>query len=256
MGNQQSYLEKDAQLDELLIREKFPQIEIEARGGARVKLSEARFGRFQRALHEFEGWSARLRSDFGNSTAEFMLAHRLIESGASSPKEAASIIKSASENGHLLDAKADAQALRVRVVEVETSAASDIVVPAELFASPIYEHVRRLYERLGEIVGGLPPFALRVGKQEEQAATFEALRDFAFTLAKHGIQITRFKGLAEMKADELWTTTMDPGRRMLVRVDVEDAATTDLWFSRLMGDEVEPRRLFIEQNALDASLDV
>jgi DNA gyrase subunit B len=256
MGNQQSYLEKDAQLDELLIREKFPQIEIEARGGARVKLSEARFGRFQRALHEFEGWSARLRSDFGNSTAEFMLAHRLIESGASSPKEAASIIKGASENGHKLDAKADANALRVRVVEIETSAASDIVVPSELFASPIYEHVRRLYERLGEIVGGLPPFSLRFGKQEEEAATFEALRDFAFTLAKHGIQITRFKGLAEMKSDELWTTTMDPARRMLVRVDVEDAATTDLWFSRLMGDEVEPRRLFIEQNALDASLDV
>jgi DNA gyrase subunit B len=256
MGNQQSYLEKDAQLEELLVREKFPQLEIEARGGARVKLSEARFGRFQRALHEFEGWSARLRSDFGNHTAEFMLAHRLIESGATSPKEAASVIKAASENGHLLDAKADAKALRVRVVEVETSAASDIVVPAELFASPIYEHVRRLYGRLGEIVGGLPPFAMRFGKQEEQAATFEALRDFAFTLAKHGIQITRFKGLAEMKADELWTTTMDPARRMLVRVDVEDAAATDLWFSRLMGDEVEPRRLFIEQNALDASLDV
>jgi DNA gyrase subunit B len=60
-----------------------------------------------------------------------------------------------------------------------------------------------------------------------------------------------------MKSDELWTTTMDPTRRMLVRVDVEDAAATDLWFSRLMGDEVVPRREFIEQNALDVkNLDV
>ena len=81
--------------------------------------------------------------------------------------------------------------------------------------------------------------------------TFEGLRDASFVLAKTAIQITRFKGLAEMKSDELWTTTMDPGRRMLVRVDVEDAAATDLWFSRLMGDEVEPRRLFIEENARD-----
>jgi DNA gyrase subunit B len=251
MGNQASYLEKDAQLEELLVREKFPEIEIEARGGAKVKLSEARFGRFQRALHEFEGWSARLRSDFGNRAADFVLAHRLIESGATTPKEAASIIDGAAENGYRLEPKATADALRIRVVEIETSAASDVVVPSELFTSPIYEHVRKSYERLAEIIGGLPPFALRFGKQKEEAETFEGLRDLAFTLSKHGIQITRFKGLAEMQSDELWTTTMDPGRRMLVRVDVEDAAATDMWFSRLMGDEVEPRREFIEQNALE-----
>jgi DNA gyrase subunit B len=257
MGNQSSYLEKDLQLEELLVREKFPEIEIEARGGAKIKLSETRYGRFQRALHEFEGWSARLRSDFGNRAADFVLAHRLIESGATSPKEAAATIAGARENGYRLDAKATADALRVRVVEIETSAASDVVIPSGLFDSPIYEHLRSSYERLGEIVGGLPPFSLRFGKQEEEAETFEALRDLAFSLAKHGIQITRFKGLAEMQSDELWTTTMDPGRRMLVRVDVEDAAATDMWFSRLMGDEVEPRRAFIEQNALDVkNLDV
>ena len=94
-------------------------------------------------------------------------------------------------------------------------------------------------------------------EQSAEALTFEALRDAALTLAKSGLQITRFKGLSEMNAPELWTTTMDPGRRMLIRVDVEDAAAADLWFSRLMGDEVEPRREFIEQNALDVrNLDV
>jgi DNA gyrase subunit B len=60
-----------------------------------------------------------------------------------------------------------------------------------------------------------------------------------------------------MNAPELWTTTMDPSRRMLIQVGVEDAAAADLWFSRLMGDEVEPRREFIEQNALEVrNLDV
>jgi DNA gyrase subunit B len=143
------------------------------------------------------------------------------------------------------------------VVELETSATQDVVVPTELLASPIYERVRRNYAKLADILGAQPPFRLTLGKQTEDALTFERLRDAALSLAKSGIQITRFKGLGEMNATELWQTTMDPSQRMLVRVDVEDAASADLWFSRLMGDEVEPRREFIQQNALDVrNLDV
>jgi DNA gyrase subunit B len=166
-------------------------------------------------------------------------------------------IEAAAANGYTLQPEADAEALRIQVIEIETSAMQNIVVPAELFASPIYDRVRKTYGRLAEIVGGLPPFSLKHGKQSMEALTFEELRDGAITLAKSGLQITRFKGLSEMNAAELWATTMDPARRMLIRVDVEDAAAADLWFSRLMGDEVEPRRLFIEQNALEVkNLDV
>jgi DNA gyrase subunit B len=257
LGNQHTYLEKESQLEELLVRERFGDLEIEGRGNAAVKFTEARYARFARTLMEYVGWAARLRSDFGPQAADFVLAHRLVESDASSPADAVKAIAGAAPNGYKLESEADADQLRIRVIETETSAMQNIVVPAELFASPIYDRVRKTYARLAEIIGGLPPFAVRYGKHSTEALTFEDLRDASLTLAKSGIQITRYKGLSEMNPAELWATTMDPNRRMLIRVDVEDAAAADLWFSRLMGDEVEPRRLFIEQNALDVkNLDV
>ncbi|HSK16605.1 MAG TPA: DNA topoisomerase (ATP-hydrolyzing) subunit B [Gaiellaceae bacterium] len=251
MGNQQTYLEKDSQLEELLVRSRFSELEIADRDGGQVKLTEARYARFLHALNEFEGWSARLRSDFGPPAADFVIGQRLVESAAGSPAEAAEAIAGAETNGYAFDPSEDTEGLRIRLTEMATGAASSVFVPAELFSSPIYERVRKAYTRLGEAVGGLPPFRLTLGKRTERAATFEDLRARALDLAKHGMQITRFKGLGEMNAEELWATTMDPSRRLLIRADVDDDSAADLWFSRLMGDEVEPRREFIEQNALD-----
>jgi DNA gyrase subunit B len=144
----------------------------------------------------------------------------------------------------------DDASFRVKVIERETSAARHVNVPAELLASPIYANVRRAHARLVEIVGR-PPFSLRFGKKASAANTYSELRQGALDLAKEGIQLSRFKGLGEMNPEQLWETTMDPARRMLIRVEVEDAHAADRMFSVLMGDQVEPRREFIEQNARD-----
>src|SRR5213078_1375679 len=96
----------------------------------------------------------------------------------------------APENGYAFsDLSADSSGVRLKMVEVETSAATDVAVPSELLASPIYDHVRRTYARLADIAGGLPPFSLNLGKKRAEAETFEQLRDEAITLAKEGIQI-------------------------------------------------------------------
>ena len=87
--------------------------------------------------------------------------------------------------------------------------------------------------------------------------TFEELRPAILELAKEGLNLQRFKGLGEMNPDQLWETTMNPENRMLQQVSVEDAAAADEMFSMLMGDQVEPRRDFIERNARDVKfLDV
>jgi DNA gyrase subunit B len=252
IGSHEQYVEKEAHLEELLVREKIKDFDVFDRSGTAQKLTEARWGRFSRALIEFEGWSSRLRSDFGPAASDFVVSHRLVETPAVELKDVAGALGSIEPNGYEVSVveSDDADSFKARVVERETSAATHITVPATLLASPVYENLRKAYAKLAEIAGP-PPFTITFGKKTRSAETFGELRHQALELAKEGISMSRFKGLGEMNPEELWDTTMDPGKRVLVRVEVEDAALADQIFSTLMGDQVEPRRLFIEQNAKD-----
>jgi DNA gyrase subunit B len=224
-------------------------MDVTDRTGETQKLTEARYGRFVRVLHEFDGWVSRLREDFGPGAANFVVDHRLVE--AQEDADVAGALDSLEPNGfEFAVLESDEQGTHVKVVERETGAAASVVVPTALLESSIYQNVRKTYERLVEIVGH-PPFAIALGKKTRSAETFAELRHEALELAKEGIQISRFKGLGEMDAEELAETTMNPANRMLIRVEVEDAAAADRVFSMLMGDQVEPRRNFIEQNARD-----
>ncbi len=257
LGGRELYVEKESQFEDLLVRERIKDMEVADRSGRSQKLTEARYGRFARALHDFEGWSNRLRTDFGAAAANFVVEHRLVETEADDAEGMEKALASIEPNGYevsVLETTPDG--VRVKVVERETSAAEHVVVPTALLGSPAYAGLRKSYARLQEVMGA-PPFAITFGKKSAAAETFESLRARALDLAKEGIQVGRFKGLGEMDAEELASTTMDPTRRLLVRVTVEDAAAADLVFSTLMGDQVEPRREFIEQNAKDVKfLDV
>jgi DNA gyrase subunit B len=251
VGNKEQYVEKESQFEDLLVRERVKDIELSAREGKAQKLTESRYGRFTKALNEFDGWAQRLRADFGSAPANFVIAHRLVETDAEGIGDLAETFQTIAENGHELSVvEQTPEGTRIKIIERETSAASHVTVPAELLASPVYAGLRRSYAQLVEIVGA-PPFKLAFGKKGRFAESFEELRSEALDLAKDGITISRFKGLGEMNPEELWTTTMNPENRMLIRVEVEDAAAADRMFSMLMGDQVEPRREFIESNAKD-----
>jgi DNA gyrase subunit B len=248
IGNQLRYVEKESQFEDLLVRERVKDMDVTDRDGQTHKLTETRYGRFARVLHEFDGWVSRLREDFGPAAANFVVDHRIVETDTGDAG-IESALGRLEPNGYELSVLSeDDEGTVLKVVEKETGAAASVVVPSALLASPIYANVRKTYARLAEIVGR-PPFTLRFGKKARRPETFGQLREQALELAKEGIQVSRFKGLGEMDAEELADTTMNPRNRMLVRVEVEDAAAADRVFSMLMGDQVEPRRVFIEQNA-------
>ncbi len=250
VGNQEFYFEKDAQLEELLVRERVKDIEITDRSGARVALTEHKYGRFVKELSAFEGYRAKLSAEFGDA-ASFVVAHRLVEHEAQSLADVERVIGAMPQNGFELSVMDRAAGeLRLKVVEVESSAARHVRLTEDLVASPTYGSLRAAYDKVAGTTG-LPPFTLRYGKKTATAEMFDQLRASALDLAKEGLHLSRFKGLGEMNAEQLWETTMDPARRLLIRVDVEDASAADQMFSILMGDQVEPRRQFIEENAKD-----
>jgi DNA gyrase subunit B len=258
LGNQEYYFEKDSQLEDLLVRERFGELDVRDRDGNELKLTEARWKRFTSALAEFEGWSARLRADFGHHAADLVISHRLVEFEALTPDAVAQVLKSLPPNGFTLSVLSkDPEGVHIKVVEEATSSAEHVILTSELLSSPIYAHLRKAHARLVDVAGP-PPFTLQLGKKRAGAQTFSELRGASLDLAKEtGIQLSRFKGLGEMNESQLWDTTMDPEKRLMIRVGVEDAHAADEVFSMLMGDQVEPRRVFIEDNAKDVKfLDV
>jgi DNA gyrase subunit B len=261
-GQKHRYLERESELEDILLGDKFDKLQVFDRSATQFKLTEARWKRLTRLLKQYEGWSSALRAAHGHGVVDFLQQARLLEAQITSVDALLRHVGANGSNGDDGEAYStelvsqDEHEVVIKTIEAKTGLATTHHVRRATLDAHEYRRLADVHRELAELAG-TPPFQVKLGETSNEAATFEELREIVLAIAQKGIEYYRFKGLGEMDADELRETTMDPETRTLVQVTMEDAASADVVFSMLMGDQVEPRRAFIEENArLVTNLDV
>jgi DNA gyrase subunit B len=148
-----------------------------------------------------------------------------------------------------------AEAWRLVIVRTHHGTPHATAIDADLLASGDYAQIRTASEVLQGLIQ--PGAVVKRGDKEQAVGSFKAALDWLLDEARSSVSIQRYKGLGEMNPGQLWETTMDLRGRRLLKVQIEDAISSEEIFDKLMGEQVEPRRAFIESNALGVrNLDV
>ena len=145
----------------------------------------------------------------------------------------------------------DERPLHLQVVRFSHGIPHTFVWHEDFFTGEEYQRMSALGNELLDLIG--EGAQVSRGERSEPVDSFEAAYEWLLAEAKRGQNVQRYKGLGEMNPDQLWETTMDPNSRRLMQVKIDDAVGADQMFTTLMGDHVEPRREFIERNALMVS---
>ncbi len=257
-GKQDRYIEKDSELEALLLNDKLERFEIKDNEGRPFKLTDVRWQRYTRLLKQYEGWSSALRAEHGHEVVQFLEESQILDNEIKTPEALLELVRRPIVETdpfftELIDANEDL--ILVKATERRSNLARTHRLRTSMFTANEYRQLSRVHADLIKLAGSAP-FTVALGSESEEAASFEELRRAVMTVAAKGVKLQRFKGLGEMNAEQLADTTMNPQSRTLAQVTMDDAAAADRLFTMLMGDKVEPRREFIEENARVATLDV
>ncbi len=252
-GKQEIYIEKESELEEVLLRDKLEKFSYTNGSAKNRSWTPARWQRFTRDFKEYDGWTASLQATFGHEAVNFLLESQILDEGAASIAAVRKLVERPDPEEEPFETElitASNEELVIKAIHRATGLARTHRLSAALFKSTEYRRLADVHAKLVKQVGR-PPFQVTLGSKHREALSFGELRQVTLDLAKEGINLQRFKGLGEMDAEELRETTMDPESRTLQRVTIDDAATAERLFTDLMGDNVEPRRVFIERHAKD-----
>jgi DNA gyrase subunit B len=258
-GKQDVYIEKESELEEVLLRDKLEKMDVVDREGNAFSLTHARWQKYGRLLKQYEGWGAALRAEWGHDPITFLEESTILDEGATDPETVIALLQGEDHEAEPYETRLvseDESVIVAHVIERKTGTAQTYRLARRLFSTPEYTGFVKIHKEL-EALAGTPPFRITLGKKEGEALSFEELRSKVLEICRDGVPLQRFKGLGEMNADQLFDTTMDPEERTLQLVTIDDASAADQIFSMLMGDSVEPRREFIENHAREVTnLDV
>ena len=253
LGKEQMYLSKDSEVEDYAVGQRLAQVTAMA-GEAKLPLDQELYRSIVKSVREQELMTTRMRGAFGPIVAELAKHPSLLEANVEPAAVSEWFAKGGADDEFVTVEVTSTEtdgSIMLRRTERHTGAVETIPLPLNLFTGAAYEGLRRSHKRLLELVGP-GPFLVTQGRKEIEAVGHAALREAIFDCCKDGIEISRYKGLGEMNADQLRDTAMAPQTRTLLQVTMESAAEADAMFVTLMGDQVEDRRAFIESHARDA----
>ena len=257
-GKKDSYVKDELELSRFLLARVSENIEVAPSAGVAVR-SDALVSMLQR-MEEYRSHGRKLQTrGVPREALDLLLNEGFNDRAALADRDRLdTLVKVLQQNGfeqvrHMTDEVTETPKLQFQVGN--NGNGRKITIDSDFLSQYDFRQMARAHEQLASF--GLPPYTLRQGDDATVLVTIDDLVERVYELAKKGLAISRYKGLGEMNPEQLWETTMNPETRRLLQVSIEDAVGADALFTVLMGDLVEPRRLFIQDNALEVkNLDI
>jgi len=257
-GKTETYLKNDAELSEFLLKIGLDHVEVINEKGTLVPSSQLTPA--LRASNRFSNALRRVSKKLNPQVIRFLVENQVTTdtfSDQGALKKVLEAFKSSIEGEgvtceYSFEEDKENKAFKVVVATTENSLTKETLLSVATAESTEYEELAKLYGNAIEMGRGPYKVVVKDKKEDLEVPVLGPveLYDKVAEVAKSGLNVQRYKGLGEMNPEQLWETTMDPERRSMLQVTVEDAVAADTLFSVLMGDEVESRRQFIEDNAL------
>jgi len=252
-GKSDQYIKDERQMSRFLLKKATENLTIEARG---QELKGRELTTFLEKLIELNVVFNRVDRHFRDIRITDLLLRMGAESRAflGDPQKMKALAETVESFGYTTETSTDEEHTVQKLLYREGSQSPRLIGYQQL-SSPEYLRLLALHKAIGEL--DEPPFVVKSDSTTTTINDRQAVINHIMEAGKKDLQIQRYKGLGEMNPEQLWETTMDPEKRTLLQVQIKDAVDTDDIFTVLMGDAVEPRRKFIEDNALEVkNLDI